>query len=58
MQQQKYQNRFQSLVVRNPNHHNVQIARPFNISVLNECRHQGEKKNDVINQIKNKHKAI
>ena len=23
-----------------------------------ECRHQGEKENDVINQIKNKHKAI
>ena len=23
----------------------------------NECRHQGEKENDIINQIKNKHKA-
>ena len=23
-----------------------------------ECRHQGEKENEVINKIKNKHKAI
>ena len=27
-------------------------------SKCTECRHQGEKENYVINQIKNKHKAI
>ena len=31
MQQQQQQNRFQSLVLRNPNHHIVQSARPCNI---------------------------